>query len=1189
MNSAKDQALPTDAELDSSFPEDDPRVAAALKEYVAALERGETPERSEFLRRHADVAGPLEECLAGLDMVAQISPQVRHKAQSQRLAVWIDQPLGDFHIIREVGRGGMGVVYEAEQRSLGRRVALKVLPFAAALDDKRLQRFKNEAQAAAQLHHGHIVPVYAVGCERGIHYYAMQFIDGQTLAGIIAELRQFSTGKSAPPSGGAGGSSAGPVVNTGSATTVSPPPLSNTPQSASPAAETGRQWAAALSTERSSRSPAFFQTVAKLGRQAAEALEHAHQVGVIHRDIKPSNLLLDAAGNLWVTDFGLAHCQSHDSLTMTGDIVGTLRYMSPEQTLGKPATLDHRTDIYSLGVTLYELVTLEPAVSGPDRESVLRQITFDEPKLLHNYNRAVPAELETIILKAMAKNPDERYASAEELADDLQRFLEDEPIRARRPTPWQRARKFGRRHRPVLLALAAGLFLTLLVGTAALAWVLSDQAARAVALAQNVGDAVAEAHTLLAGGQLYEARNVGQRARDLLSSGDSDADLQEQVDSLWRDLKMVEDVQDILLEQSEVEGTSFVSAGIDQRYAEAFRTYGIDMATLDRDAASSRIAGSRIKVPLAVALDNWAMIRRNLPAEQRKKLAPDWQGLLAIAQAADPDAVRDQLRQALSKGDDEALVKLAASIKANAAPAATIVGLARALRNATAATPALKSARLKMAADLLEQARKHHPRDFWIHHDLANALTNLTPPRLDDAIRWYSVAVALRPQSAGAHHNLGVALGRKGKLDEAIDEYRTAVKLAPHFALGFNNLGGTLLVKGELEAATAALQEALRLQPDFAHAHFNLGLVLQEQKKPADAIASYEKSIQLNPGIAKAYYQLGLALEHQKKLDEAIGNYRKLVQLEAANHLAHDTLGNALQQKGELKEAIVCFEKSLKLKPNNYKTQFNLGLAWHDLNLLDKAIPRYQEAIRLKPDYALAYNNLGNIWQRKNQLDQAISYYQKAIEFDPREALAYFNMGNAYQKQKKWDESITAYGQAIEHKPAYYKAYFNLGSSLTKKRQWPEAFAALDKATQLKPDQLNYHTNLAWWLCNCPEPKHRDAQRALAAANKAVHIDGQSSSAWQCLSAAQYRAGDWKSSITSMQKAIDLTKTPKGGYPHQWLYLALAHAQLADLGEARKCHAQAVQAQKNTGAADEILQLLRAEAEALLVMDKKEK
>ncbi len=364
----------------------------------------------------------------------------------------------------------MGVVYEAEQISLGRRVALKVLPFASTLDARQLQRFKNEAQAAAHLHHPSIVQVHATGCERGVHYYAMQFIEGHTLAAFIAELRTQARREPEPAEARTihcqaapdelSDSEQSPVVDS-----QAPSPAA-APFAMPPMALRETNPIARLATERATSQASFFRLAARLGIQAAEALEHAHQLGIVHRDIKPANLLVDGRGNLWVADFGLAHCQSQAGLTMSGDLMGTLRYMSPEQALAQRLLIDHRTDIYSLGVTLYELLTLEPPFAGIDRQQLLRQIAFEEPRPPRRLNKAIPAELETIVLKAMAKEPAERYATAQELADDLRRFLEDRPIRARRPTWTQRMRKWERRHRA---AVATGVisFVLLLIGAVA--------------------------------------------------------------------------------------------------------------------------------------------------------------------------------------------------------------------------------------------------------------------------------------------------------------------------------------------------------------------------------------------------------------------------------------------------------------------------------------------------------------------------------------------------------------------------------------------------------------------------------------------------------------------------------------------------------------------------------------------------
>ena len=365
------------------------------------------------------MAAALAACLQGLDFIYAAGADLSRSTDAgifpptEGGASLPGEPLGDFRLIREVGRGGMGIVYEAEQISLGRRVALKLLPFASTMDPRQLQRFKNEAKAAASLKHDHIVSVYAIGCERGVHYYAMEFIEGRTLAEFIAQQCGVS-----PVASSAGADCSAPTA-----------PV------------------AAQATSATPRDAAYFRRAARWGIQAAEALDCAHSLGVVHRDVKPANLLVDVAGRLWVTDFGLAQIHSDARLTMTGDLVGTLRYMSPEQALARHLVIDHRTDVYSLGATLYEVLTLEPAFAGTDRQELLQRIAFKEPTPPTRVHRAIPAELETIVLKAMEKKPSQRYATAQELADDLQRWLDDQPIRARRPSPFQQIRRWARRNR----------------------------------------------------------------------------------------------------------------------------------------------------------------------------------------------------------------------------------------------------------------------------------------------------------------------------------------------------------------------------------------------------------------------------------------------------------------------------------------------------------------------------------------------------------------------------------------------------------------------------------------------------------------------------------------------------------------------------------------------------------------------
>lgn len=350
--------------------------------------------------------------------------------------------LGDFRILREIGRGGMGFVYEAEQISLGRRVALKILPFAELLDERQLQRFQNEVRTAALLDHPHIVRIHAVGRERGVHYYAMQLIRGRNLAELISELQGTT-----PP---------GDL----------PSPGEPTAEAATPKATDLPSSSASSLSPASRRSRDHYRALAQLGLQAAQALAYAHQLGIVHRDIKPSNLLLDARGQLYVTDFGLAMTAASSHLTITGDVLGTLRYMSPEQIQGQRPLVDHRTDVYSLGATLYELLTLQPAYEQTDRRQIIDRILYEPPPDPRRRNRTIPRDLARIVRQSMAKSADERYLSAEALADDLDRFLHGRPILARGPSLRHRLLKWGRRN-PV--AAVAWIALVLAVGIAAAA------------------------------------------------------------------------------------------------------------------------------------------------------------------------------------------------------------------------------------------------------------------------------------------------------------------------------------------------------------------------------------------------------------------------------------------------------------------------------------------------------------------------------------------------------------------------------------------------------------------------------------------------------------------------------------------------------------------------------------------------
>lgn len=414
--------------------EGDPRILQIARQFLEELEAGHKPKIEDYLKRYPNIDESLAEYLEGVEMVHNAGQAVRPPKVSdpiQNVTHFLNEeakPLGDFQIVRQIGRGGMGVVYEAIQLSLGRRVALKVLPFAAALDNRQLQRFKTEAHAAAQLHHNHIVPVYAVGAERGLHFYAMQLIEGQTLDCLIKELR-------------------GESVATAQDSTT---------EGTVPNAKISTQ--SLTQPSRTHKQRDHHKSMVRLAIQAAEALAYAHDVGVIHRDIKPANLIVDHKQNIWITDFGLAQVSTNPGITESGDIVGTLRYMSPEQARGQRG-IDHRTDIYSLGATLYEMLVLEPVFPGQDRNEILHKIFNSEPTPLRQLDRSIPIELETVVHKSLAKDPHDRYETASDFAADLRRFLEGRPVLARRPSLIDRVKKWARRHPGIIGTTVLILFL----------------------------------------------------------------------------------------------------------------------------------------------------------------------------------------------------------------------------------------------------------------------------------------------------------------------------------------------------------------------------------------------------------------------------------------------------------------------------------------------------------------------------------------------------------------------------------------------------------------------------------------------------------------------------------------------------------------------------------------------------------
>ena len=388
-----------------------------VESFLAELRRGENPSVEEYAQRYPTMADELRRNIPTLMLLEQVKEDANQQIDTsiQEHSAELKQ-LGDYRLLREIGRGGMGIVYQAEQESLARHVAVKVLAGHALLNPGYLKRFRHEARAAAGLHHTNIVPVLDVGEAEGIHYFVMQFIQGHGLDQVIAELRRMQE------------------THDDSSTSLLPGVVT---------------YLSSGCSVNDSSNRGYWQSVVRIGLQAAEALAFAHDHNILHRDVKPSNLLLDEEGTTWVSDFGLAKSTEQESVTQSGNVLGTLRYMAPESLRGH---FDARSDIYGLGLTLYELCALQPARTASHRHELVQQLTHGDIPRLQRAGREVPRDLVTIIHKAIDPDPNRRYQAADQMATDLRCFLEDRPIRARRLGVAERTWRWCRRNPTVTVA-----------------------------------------------------------------------------------------------------------------------------------------------------------------------------------------------------------------------------------------------------------------------------------------------------------------------------------------------------------------------------------------------------------------------------------------------------------------------------------------------------------------------------------------------------------------------------------------------------------------------------------------------------------------------------------------------------------------------------------------------------------------
>jgi serine/threonine protein kinase/Flp pilus assembly protein TadD len=943
-----------------------------VDDFVARSRRGERPSLSEYALKHPELADEIRDLFPALAALEDARPAEGglDAAASAPPAGLPYQQLGEYRIVREIGRGGMGVVYEAVQESLGRRVALKVLPLGGAVHPIQVERFQREARAAARLHHTNIVPVFGVGEDGGTSFYVMQYIEGRPLNEVLAELRRL---RDKPASEGApsaaGGEASSPDVArslwNGRFRTVSG---SGPPDAGNPVPATRPDNAAAPPPAPSAKAPSasgssgllsdphrpYAKGVAHIGVQAADALEYAAGQGVLHRDVKPSNLLLDVFGTVWLTDFGLAKATGTPDLTRTGDLLGTLRYLAPERLEGRA---DVRSDVYALGLTLYELLALQPAFGGADQAELLRRITEAEAARLDRINPQLPRDLVTIVHKAMAREPADRYQTAGALAEDLRRFLDDRSIVARRASLVEQAWRLCRRN-PTMVALLTTLAALLLLAAGGGLWFEWQRAERQGRAREAIEAALKEIPGLQRQGRWSEARAVLTQANSRRDDAGSD-DLRRRLARVERDVTLAVELERIRLQWA-TELDRFGYRVADRDYAAAFEKAGL--AVDDEEATAARIRASPIREQLLGALDGWALSTDDEALRTR---------LLRLARLTDPDPEwGDRLRDPASWGDAQALERLAAAAPLDASSPQLLTALGARLQQAGAD-----------AEQFLRAAQRRHPEDFWLNCELGTLLRRSRPA---DAVGFLRAAAATRPDSSEVYSRLGLALDAQGRTEEALAAYRKAVDLDPNNPGAQSNLANDLADTDQLDEAIAACRRAIAVDPTGALAHANLGYLLRKKGRLDEATAECRLALHLDPKQAVAHYNLGLCLEVQCQWDEAVAEYRLAIELDPSGAPAHHELGWCMHAQGR----------------------------W------DEAMGEYRRAIDLDPKLSSPHQNIGIILRSRGKREEALAEFRKAAELDPAAEISQEALVDGLLRCGRFAEARTAAQHGLDTVPA---------------------------------------------------------------------------------------------------------------------------------------------------------------------------
>jgi serine/threonine-protein kinase len=688
---------------------------------------------------------------------------------------------------------------------------------------------------------------------------------------------------------------------------------------------------------------------AELVATLASAVQFAHQSGFIHRDLKPANVLLTADGAPKITDFGLVRSiVSGPAVTRSGDFLGTPCYMAPEQARGHASAVGPAVDIYALGAVLYEMLTGRPPFDGQTAAETIQKVIAEEPTPPSRWNSKVPRDLDTICLKCLQKSPARRYASAQDLADDLYRFLDGKPVLARPVGLPERAVKWVRR-RPAVALLVGALLVLLGVAAGTAVWLHQQEADRQAAQAQReqrareVLEAALRRFDDLRQEERWEdAQQLLTLASPRVAEANSPLD-EKRFRQAQSDCRIAKDLESARESYPLLHDGTIDYAQRAKEFLKAFEHAGFSLDD-DAETVAAHIRGSAIRDQLVAALDDRAVVASMLGDK------PLVERFLTIARLADSESPwRDRFRDSSKWQKSEQLQELAATAFTSSPPPTehqlALLGLL------------LKSqGDWGQSAHLLGEACRRQPRNFWVHREMGFVLTLLAQNQ--EAAGYFRVALSLRPDNAAAHEGLAFCLASVGQSDDAIGEYRRAVEVGPNNARTRVRLVEAMARAGYWKEADAECDRALEVDPGNYHPLLNLGNALHRAGRNEEALIQARKAVKIAPDVAEAQLTLGAFCVKLARHEEAATAYRRVTELKSRDWSAELQLARELAAAGRCEEAMTVLQPAAVREPNTPWFPFEMGKIYRSQGKPEAAVAAFRNAASHSPGLALPLEEL---------------------------------------------------------------------------------------------------------------------------------------------------------------------------------------------------------------------------------------